>query len=210
MPITFIQGALMNQQRMSKGLRYFFKRLEKKSNLLDLREEKRAEQVQEVCFDEVEKFSRSLMTQNIFIHTVGINGKHESTILAKAMFSINKVVRLYYSTTLDEEGQGYLRLRADNLQQLILVERLHGARPKPEVIYASLDEFHVIRFFANWIIKRIDWEKTRINHLDLYKELLDVEQEEHEERVAKELEEMETLKIQSTLDKHFGTEKKVD
>lgn len=200
----------MKQQKISNGLRYFFKRLEKKSNLLDLRGERSAEQIQEVCFDEVEKFSRSLMTQNIFIHTVGINGKHESTILSKAMFSINKVVRLYYSTTLDEGGQGYLRLRADNLQQLIIVERLHGVRPEPEVIYASLDEFHVIRFFANWIIKRIDWDKTRINHLDLYKDLLVVEQEEHEERIAKELEEIETLKIQTTLNKHFGTEKRVN
>ncbi len=86
------------------------------------------------------------MTQNIFIYTVGVNGKRESTILTKAMFSINKVVRIYYSTSFDESQQGFLRLSPDVDQQLILVERLHGFRPKPELLYASKDECHVIRF----------------------------------------------------------------
>lgn len=198
----------MKQEKMSKGLRYFFKKLERKSGLLETEKNNQAEQIKEVPFDEVERFSRALMTQNIFIYTVGMNGKRESTILAKAMFSINKMVRLYYSTTLDETGQGYLRLRADFNRQLILVERLHGLRPEPELIYASLDESHVIRFFANWILKRIDWEKTRVNHLELYKQLKQIEQEELEARLAIQLAEEQEEELQTTLERHFGAERK--
>jgi hypothetical protein len=199
---------MKKQEKMSQGLRYFFKRLEKKSVELSEEITRKSFLVKNVPFDEVEKFTRSLMTQNIFINTVGTNGKIESTILSKAIFSINKVVRLYYSTSLDESRQGYIRLRADVGQQLIIVEKLHGLRPTPEVIYASLDECHVIRFFTNWILKRIDWDKTKTKHLELYKLLKEVEQEEHEAMIAKELEELEDLRIQSTLDKHFGQDRK--
>jgi len=198
----------MKQEKMSKGLRYFFKKLEKKSGLLDSEKLEQEESVKEVPFDQVERFARALMTQNIFIYTVGMNGKRESTILTKAMFSINKVVRLYYSTTLDEYGQGYLRLSADYNRQLILVERLHGFRPEPELIYASLDENHVIRFFSNWILKRIDWEKTRVNHLELYKELKRIEVEEAEEKLAKLLAERQEAELQTTLDRHFGSKRR--
>ncbi len=194
----------MSEVGMSKGLRFFFKRLEKRSGQLDearLTEESRN---QEIPFDDVERFARAIMSQNIFIHTVGINGKDESTILSKAMFSINKVVRLYYSTSIDESCQGYLRLHADQTKQMIVVERLHGLRPCPETLYASKDESHVIRFFANWILKRIDWDKTKINNLDLYKKLKEVERLEYEEQIAQDLAEIEALEIQTTLDKHFG------
>ncbi|HBQ44874.1 MAG TPA: hypothetical protein DD716_04410 [Thiomicrospira sp.] len=194
----------MTDLTMSKSLRYFFKRLEKRSDQLDDLRAADEGGSKEVPFDEIERFSRAIMTQNIFIHTVGINGKHESTILAKAMFSINKVVRLYYSTSIDESRQGYLRLRADQHQQLILVERLHGLRPKPELLYASLDECHVIRFFVNWILKRIDWQKTKIKNLDLYRNMKEIERLEYEEQIAKELELLETQEIQSTLERHFG------
>lgn len=197
----------MNEQNMSKGLRYFFKKLEKKSGQLESEKNSYAEQTKEVPFDEIERFSRALMTQNIFIYTVGINCKKESTILTKAMFSINKVVRLYYSTTLDVLGQGYIRLRTDNDKQLIVVERLHGFRPEPEVIYASLDEGHVMRFFTNWILKRIDWKKTRVSHLDLYKELQKIEQEEQEEKIIKELARVEEQEVQLALERHFGAGK---
>ena len=194
----------MNDLTMSKSLRHFFKRLEKRSDQLDDLRVADEGMFKEVPFDEIERFSRAIMTQNIFIHTVGINGKHESTILSKAMFSINKVVRLYYSTSIDESRQGYLRLRADKNQQLILVERLHGLRPKPELLYASLDECHVIRFFVNWILKRIDWQKTRIKNLDLYRNMKEIERLEYEEQIAKELELLESQEIQSTLERHFG------
>lgn len=194
----------MKKQDMSKGLRYFFKKLEKKSN--EIADSQLAYELgqKEVGFDEVEKFARAIMTQNVFIYTVGVNGKSESTILAKAMFSINKVVRIYYSTSFDESTQGYIRLRPCQQQQLILVERMHGYRPKPELLYASFDECHVIRFFINWLTKRIDWQKTKIAHLDLYKQFKEVERQEYEERVAEEISLLQAEELQKTLDKHFG------
>ena len=176
----------MNKIHISPGLRYFFKKMEKKSAEIESLRLLAEENNKVVPFDEVEKFARALMTQNIFIHTVGVNGKHESTILAKAMFSINKVVRLYYSTSFDEYTQGYLRIRPDMNQQMILVERLHGYRPEPEVLYASMDECHVMRFFIGWLLRRIDWEKTKLDNLDLYKRFVEVEREELEAKIAED------------------------
>lgn len=196
----------MKKEEITSGLKYFFKKLEKKSQQLD--EEKASYEAghKHVSFDQVELFTRALMTQNIFIHTVGLNGKHESTILAKAIFSINKVVRLYYSTSLDENVQGYIRLRPCYQQQLVVVERMHGYRPKPELLYASLDECHVIRYFSNWIAKRIDWNKTKISNLDLYKRFKEVERQEYEEQVADEIAQIEALELKKTLNKHFGND----
>lgn len=194
----------MNKIHISPGLRYFFKKMEKKSAEIESLRLLTEENNKVVPFDEVEKFSRALMTQNIFIYTVGVNGKPESTILAKAMFSINKVVRLYYSTSFDEYTQGYLRIRPDMNQQMILVERLHGYRPEPEVLYASMDECHVVRFFIGWLLRRIDWEKTKLDNLDLYKRFVEVEREELEAKIAEEEAEREAEELQKTLDKHFG------
>lgn len=199
----------MSKTNITPALKYFFKKLERKSD-----EYYRAEQSQEVKshsvpFDEVERFARAIMTQNIFIHTVGINGKHESTILTKAMFSINKVVRLYYSTTLDENNQGYIRIRPDSEQQLILVERLHGFRPNPELLYASLDECHVIRFFISWLIRRIDWDKTKVSNLDLYKEFVEIERKEIEDEIAVQQAEQQQTELKNALKKHFPEQKKV-
>lgn len=198
----------MKKQEITKGLKYFFKKLEKKSQQLEDERLSYEAGHKEISFDEVENFARALMTQNIFIYTVGVNGKRESTILAKAMFSINKVVRLYYSTSFDESVQGYIRLRASQEQQLVLVERMHGFRPKPELLYASADECHVIRYFANWVAKRIDWNKTKIGNLDLYKRFKEVERTEYEDRVAEEIAELEAQELQKTLDKHFGKDAK--
>ncbi|KUJ75990.1 hypothetical protein AVO42_03595 [Thiomicrospira sp. XS5] len=198
----------MNKMEITPALRYFFKKLERKSEALRQAEILEKDLKKTVPFDEVERFARSIMTQNIFIYTVGVNGKRESTILTKAMFSINKVVRIYYSTSFDEDQQGFLRLRPDIDQQLILVERLHGFRPKPELLYASKDECHVIRFFINWLMRRVDWEKTKIDNLDLYKRFVDVERKELEEAIAAEEAEREHHELQRTLDKHFGQREK--
>ncbi len=185
----------MEELTISKGLKYFLQRLETASEQAALNAQKNNFIDKEVPFYQVEKFSRAIMTQNIFIRTIGINGKVESTILSKAMFSISKVVRLYYSTSLDLSNQGYLRLRPDMQQQLIIIERLHGLNAKPELLYANLDEMNIIRFFANWILKRIDWDKTKINHLELYNNMKEIEKIEHEEKIAQELAKMEDLHL---------------
>ncbi|QBZ82318.1 hypothetical protein GHNINEIG_00346 [Hydrogenovibrio crunogenus] len=199
----------MNKSEITPALQYFFKKLERKSE--EVRQHKLATEDKKeiVPFDEVERFARAIMTQNIFIHTVGVNGKPESTILTKAMFSINKVVRLYYSTSLDEDRQGYLRIHPDRNKQLIVVERLHGFRPKPEILYASLDECHVIRFFVGWLMRRIDWEKTKIDNLDLYKKFVDLERKALEEAIAAEEAEKQEAQLQQTLDKHFKGKQRI-
>uniref|UniRef100_Q31IT8 Uncharacterized protein n=1 Tax=Hydrogenovibrio crunogenus (strain DSM 25203 / XCL-2) TaxID=317025 RepID=Q31IT8_HYDCU len=199
----------MNKSEITPALQYFFKKLERKSE--EVRQHKLATEDKKeiVPFDEVERFARAIMTQNIFIHTVGVNGKPESTILTKAMFSINKVVRLYYSTSLDEDRQGYLRIHPDRKKQLIVVERLHGFRPKPEILYASLDECHVIRFFVGWLLRRIDWEKTKIDNLDLYKKFVDLERKALEEAIAAEEAEKQEAQLQQTLDKHFKGKQRI-
>lgn len=199
----------MSKSNITPALRYFFKKLERKSDEFYQAEQSRNVKANEVPFDEVERFARAIMTQNIFIHTVGINGKHESTILTKAMFSINKVVRLYYSTTLDENNQGYIRIRPDSVQQLILVERLHGYRPVPELLYASLDECHVIRFFISWLMRRIDWDKTKVSNLDLYKEFVEIERKEIEEEIAIQQAEHQQSELKNAIKMHFPDQKKV-
>ena len=197
----------MKRNEVTRGLRYFFKKLEKRSDELAEQALLESEKHQEVPFDEVEHFIRSLMTQNIFIHTVGVNGKHESLLLGKAMFNINRVVRIHYSTSFDEANQGYLRVRPDKDEQLIVVERLHGNRPKPELLYASVNECHVMRFLTNWLLRRIDWSKTKIENLDMYRVIREIEQKEYEEKIAAELEEMQSKEIQEMLDKHFSSDR---
>lgn len=194
----------MRRQDITPGLRYFFKKLEKKSEALAAQALWEEQQQKEVPFDEIEHFIRTLMTQNVFIHTVGVNGKHESLLLGKAMFNINRVVRIHYSTSLDESNQGFLRVRPDEVKQVIIVERMHGYRPKPEQLYVSVNECHVIRFLTNWLLRRVDWEKTKLGNLDVYKAIQEVEKKESEERIAAELEEMQSKELQNVLDKHFG------
>lgn len=199
----------MSKSTITPALRYFFKKLERRSEEIYQSDRSKNVKATGVPFDEVERFARAIMTQNIFVHTVGINGKHESTILTKAMFSINKVVRLYYSTTLDESNQGYIRIRPDSEQQLIIVERLHGYRPHPELLYASLDECHVIRFFISWLIRRIDWEKTKVANLDLYREFVEIERKEIEDEVAIQQAQRQEAELRKAVNKHFPDKKKV-
>lgn len=142
------------------------------------------------------------MTQNLFIHTVGLNGKHESTIFAKAAFSMNKVVRIYYSTSFDEDETGFLRIRPDKRERKIIVERLHGYRPKPETLYMSADECHVIRFMVRWLMRRIDWSKTKLANLDLYKRFQQEQQLEIEAQIAEAAARQEEEELQRALEKH--------
>jgi Arc/MetJ-type ribon-helix-helix transcriptional regulator len=177
---------MKKDKAISPSLKYFFKHLERRSE--QIREEVEAYQIahHEVPFDEVESFFRRIMTQNIFIFTVGLSGRPESTILNKAVFNMNRVVRLYYSTSFDDNESGYIRIRPDNALQLIVVERVHGIRPVPEVMYQSHDECHVVRFIVRWLLRRIDWKKTHLRNLDLYKAYIDQERQEQQAKEAAE------------------------
>lgn len=193
---------MRNNKPIGPAIKYFFRRLEKRSAEIEQELKSEAESRQEIEFEEVEGFFRQIMTQNIFIHTVGLNGKHESTILSKAIFSMNRVVRVYYSTSFDEEQSGFIRIKPVAKEQKIVVERLHGYRPRGELMYASGDQNHVIRFMIRWLLRRIDWDKTRLANLDLYKRFLAQQQAEIEEQIAiaAALKEEEELKL--TLEKH--------
>ncbi|GKT11937.1 MAG: hypothetical protein ISEC1_P0910 [Thiomicrorhabdus sp.] len=178
---------MKDRNAITPVLMYFFKRLEKRTNEIQRAFDAESLANQDPEFDEISVFFRQIMTQNIFIHTVGQNGKRESTILSKAIFSINKVVRIYYSTSFDEENGGFIRIQPDLKQQLIVVERMHGQRASPEFIYGSRDQNHIIRFMIRWLMRRIDWDKTKLANLELYKRYID------------ELEQAARLKIENAI-----------
>jgi hypothetical protein len=192
---------MKNDKDLAPAVKYFFKHLEKRSEQIKSGISADSSRHKEIPFEEVEGFFRQIMTQNIFIHTVGLNGKHESTILAKAIFSMDKVVRVYYSTSFDEENIGFIRVRPDSQEQLIIVERVHGLRLKPEHIYASRDQCHVVRFMVRWLMRRIDWDKTKLNNLDLYKRVVAQEQEEIRHKIEEQIAQQEAEEIQRALEK---------
>ncbi|MDG6774827.1 hypothetical protein QCB45_10830 [Thiomicrorhabdus sp. ZW0627] len=186
---------MKERNSVSPSLRYFFKQLERRSGTLKREEERRQLAVKEVPFEEVEIFFRRIMTQNIFIHTVGLSGRPESTILSKAVFSMDKVVRIYYSTSFDERDSGFVRIKPHNDLQLIIVERVHGYNAKPEILYQAYDECHVIRFIIQWLVRRVDWSKTHLRNLDLYKLYQDQEKQVLEAKIA----EQESIKLEEQM-----------
>lgn len=186
---------MANKKAVTPAVKYFLKHLERRSEALEKVVATERSLAQEVPFEAVENFFRRIMTQNIFIHTVGMNGRPESTILSKATFSMNRVVRLYYSTSFDDSETGFIRIQPNKVKQLIVVERLHGIRPQPEILYQSRDECHVIRFMTRWLLRRIDWKKTHLRNLDLYKQFQEQERQEELER----LEALEAQKIEEQM-----------
>ena len=194
----------MKKNSMTPALKFFFRTMEKKSQSLEAERQLFLESQKEVSFEEIERFFRALKSQNIFIHTVGASGKPVSMLLEKAVFSLNSVIRIYYSTSFDEVNQGYVRIQVDDVAKLVAVERMHGYRPVPELLYASHDECHVIRFMVRWIMRRIDWDKTRLDNLDLYKRYVENQREEIEQRLMAEIEEQQERELQEAMEKHFG------
>ena len=193
---------MKNEKLVAPAVKYFFKRLEKRSEQIKAGISETSSMFSEVPFAKVESFFRQVMSQNIFINTVGMNGKPESTILAKAVFSMNKVVRIYYSTSFNDYNSGFIRIRPDSNQQLIIVERLHGIRPKSEVLYVSHYECHVVRFMVRWLMRRIDWEKTKLSNLDLYKRILVEEHEALQAEIEAQIAEQEAATAQLAFDKY--------
>jgi len=197
-----------NRKKVSPGVKYFLKHLERRSEALEKVVSAESNAYQDLPFEEVEGFFRRIMTQNIFIHTVGMNGRPESTILSKATFSMNRVVRIYYSTSFDDNETGFIRIQPNKAKQLIIVERLHGMRPKSEILYQSRDECHVIRFMTRWLLRRIDWNKTHLRNLDLYKQFHEQEKQEELERLqaieAKRIEEQMAMAADLLKAKVYG------
>lgn len=179
---------MANKTDITPALSYFFKSLERRSDSVRNANQLTQQRFKEVGFDEVEQFFRSLKTQNIFIHTVGVNGKAESTILSKAIYSMGRVVRVYYSSSFDDMQNGFILVTPDIELQTICVERMHGLRPKPEMLYHSSDQMKVIKYMTRWLLRRIDWKKTKLNNLDLYKLFVEARKKEEEARLQAQLE----------------------
>jgi hypothetical protein len=177
-------------KEITPALQFFFKSLEKRSDALKDAERLASLTQQDLPMDEVEHFFRAIKTQNIFINTVGVNGKRESTILSKAIFNLNKIVRIYYSTSYDDTQSGFLRIRTDIEHQTIVVERLHGIRPVPELLYHSRNQTRIVQYMTRWLLRRIDWNKTKLDNLELYKAFTEARREEHEARLREEIEAM--------------------
>ncbi len=196
-----------NPKPISPSARYFIKLLEKRS--LEIQQELASKSVasQEVAFEEIDLFFKQIMSQNIFIYTVGQNGKKESTILAKAVFSMSQVIRIFYSTSFDDEQSGFIRIRADRELQLIIVERMHGVRPRPERLYSSLDQCHVIRFLIRWIMRRVDWSKTKLANLELYRRYHQELQKEAEAKMNAALVQQEQERVQREYEAHMRRRK---
>ena len=189
-------------KHLSDPLKYFFRKLEKKNEALEEQKRQQLALEEEVRVNEIEQFMRALKTQNIFITTVGMSGKKESTILAKAVYSLNKVIKIYYSSSFDEDQGGYISIHPCYEDRKIVIERFHGYRPSPERLYESTHQNHIIKFIANWMLKHIDWQKTKLDTLDLYKQYRRAK--EHEEELAKvaEQEAHEAAAIAKALEKH--------
>ena len=179
---------MKTQNDISPAVKFFFKSLERRSDALKNAERLTEIRYKDVPIDEVEQFFRSIKGQNIFINTVGVNGKRESTILAKAIFNLNQVVRVYYSISFDDSQSGFLRIRTDVENQTIVVERIHGLRPRPELLYQSADQLKIVRYMTRWLLRRIDWNKTKLNNLELYKQFVEARREEHEAQLREQIE----------------------
>lgn len=194
----------MSNKQLTESIKYFLRRLEKEVETIQRQKEtQRPEETND--FEEIEQFFRTIKMQNIFIFVVGINGKPESSSLPKLIFSLGKVVRIYYSLSLDSEQAGFMRIRLNTDENLIIIERLHGYRPKPEIIYASKNPCHIIRFVTRWMLRRIDWKKTKLHNLDLYKQYLTEREEEvrrrKEQEAHTEIEEGPPLRLKDALKK---------
>jgi len=166
----------MDDNPLTEAIQYFLRHLEREAEIV--KQKQAVHQPEEVIdFEIIERFFRTLKMQNIFIFVVGINGKPESSSLPKLIFSLSRVVRIYYSLSLDTNQAGFLRVKLNEDETMVLIERLHGYRPTPEIIYTSKYPCHIIRFITRWMLRRIDWNKTKLQHLEIYKQYVEARAE---------------------------------
>ncbi len=148
---------------------YFMRLLERAEDRHIVAQFKKEEAFHHVPFELVEKFMRQVRQQNLFVKVIGLSGKHESLLISKVSFSMGGMIRLYEGVSVREEETAYLRIYPCARRGKIIVERLRGPTYTPKEIYAHREECHIIRFIAHWIVDHMDWEKTKLRNLDLYK-----------------------------------------
>ncbi len=195
----------LSNKHLTGTIKYFLRHLEKEAERIEAIKAAQQPQEELIDFEEIDHFFRTIKMQNIFIFVVGVNGKPESSSLPKLIFSLSEVVRIYYSLSLDSEQAGFMRIRLNSDENLIVIERLHGYRPKPEKIYASNNPCHIIRFITRWLLRRIDWEKTKLQNLDIYKQYQTEREEEIRRRKERDeigsVEEEPPLRLKDVLKK---------
>ena len=158
-----------NELPAQPALFYFMRLLERAEDRAMVQQFEQEESHHYVPFELVEKFMRQVRQQNIFVFVPGWSGKAESLLITKVSFAMGGVVRLYEGVSVRDEDNSFLRIYPDPRSGKIVVERLRGPDFVPKQIYAHREQCHIIRLIAHWIIDRIDWEKTRLRNLDLYK-----------------------------------------
>lgn len=135
--------------------------------------------------DEIVHFFRVLKGQNIFIQTIGLTGKLESNILSNVIYNFNDEVRLYYSQSLDDSRSGFIRVCPDIDEGLIAVDNIYGDPLSQYRLYQSPDQKAILKYMIRWLLKRIDWQKTRLDNIDLYHVFRERKQAEAEAEVAR-------------------------
>jgi hypothetical protein len=172
---------MATKQDITPALQHFFSSLERKHQAVSNANSLAKNRFKDVDFSDIEQFIRAIRSQNIFMHTVGLNSKPESTIFSKAIYSMGRVVRIYYSSSFDDQKNGFLVVFPDNELQTIVVERMHGLRPTPEMMYHSPDQLKIIKYITRWLLRRIDWKKTKLNNLELYKLFVEARNDEYKQ-----------------------------
>lgn len=135
--------------------------------------------------EEIVHFFRVLKGQNIFIQTIGLTGKLESNILSNVIYNFNDEIRLYYSQSLDETQSGFIRVCPDLPEGVIAVDNIYGEPLSQLRLYQSPDQKAILKYMIRWLLKRIDWQKTRLDNIDLYHIFLERKQAEAEAEVAR-------------------------
>jgi len=193
---------MKNKKQLIDPIRYFFRHMERRHFELENQRLLNEHDTDEVVVEDIETFFRAIKTQNIFMFTVGLGGKPESTILSKAIYSLNKVVKVYYSTSFDESCSGYIRIRPDPATQTIVIERMHGYRPVAEFLYRSKKQCQIVRYMVEWIMKRIDWNKTRLENLEMYRQFVEERQILLEQRIVEAEKARQAEILESAMAKH--------
>ncbi len=134
---------------------------------------------------EIVHFFRVLKGQNIFIQAIGLTGKLESNILSNVIYNFNDEVRLYYSQSLDETQSGFIRVSPDLVAGVIAVDNIYGEPLTQLRLYQSLDQKAILKYMIRWLLKRIDWQKTRLDNVDLYHIFIERKQAEAEAEMAR-------------------------
>lgn len=166
------------------AVRYFLRRLERAEDqyLVD-RFLHEYQTHHEVPFELVDHFVRRIRQQNIFVYMQGPNGKQESLLLTKVLFSMNKVVRLYVSLSMREEDYRFLRIYPNPRTGKITVEQLRDRQAAPQEVFSHRDQCHIIRYLTNWIVAHLDWKKTKLRNLDIYKLFVETRQRQLEQKL---------------------------